>query len=1021
MLNKLLDRPIAVSMSLIVVIILGIASARLLPISLVPDIDAPYVTVQISGSGISARELDESVVQRLRPQLVQVAHLTDFRSETKEGSAVIRLSFEQGSNIDYIFIEVNEKIDRAMSGLPSTIDRPKVIKASATDIPAFYIDLSVKDSERFVQTDPLFPVSERFAELSGFAGQVISKRIEQLPQVAMVDISGTVDMELLIIPDDIKIRQMGIDYSTLEQAIHNANIRLGNLTIRDGEYQYNVRFQSFASSKSDIENIYLNIEGRVYQLRDLARVVEHPRKRNGLIHSNGRDAVTLAVIKQADAKMSALKAGLDELMESFHKDYPNIEFTLTRDQTELLDYSINNLIQNIIVGGILACVIIFFFMQDFKSPVLVVITIPSALILSVLLFHIIGLSINIISLSGLVLGIGMMVDNSIIVIDNITFRWKHGDTLRNAVVQGTQEVFTPMLSSILTTCSVFIPLIFLSGISGALFYDQAMAVTITLFSSFVVTVTLIPVYYWLWYRKAGRIVPSKLLEKISFDRMMNGYERILTWFFRHRGVMWGIFTVSLLGIGVMFSVIAKEKLPAMTYTDMLVDIDWNDRITAEENARRTEAMLAAVGDRVEHSTVMAGVQKFLLAHTDENSIAETVAYIKVREGETVERVQESISNYLSSHYDDIVWSFEPSGNIFDMIFADKDAKLVARLRPTNGEAPDPSSLNRILETINTRMPDVEIQPVVWQEHVLYVAKPEMMALYGISYNQLVSLLKNALNENILFLIVQGQNSLPVIVGSNASGIEQILKDTFVKTGEAEIPVSDFMIQTRDRDLKSIVSGVEGNYYPLNLDLQDRDIPQAIRLIKQAASENDDFEVSFSGTYFSNREMIKELVIVLVISVLLLYFILASQFESLVQPMIILSEIITDLFGALLVLWVFGVSLNLMSLIGIVVMCGIVINDSILKIDTINVLRRQGRSLIHAIVEAGQKRLKPIIMTSLTTILAIAPFLVRGDMGSDLQYPLSMAIIGGMIIGTLVSVFFIPLAYYEIYKPRRRRG
>ena len=254
--------------------------------------------------------------------------------------------------------------------------------------------------------------------------------------------------------------------------------------------------------------------------------------------------------------------------------------------------------------------------------------------------------------------------------------------------------------------------------------------------------------------------------------------------------------------------------------------------------------------------------------------------------------------------------------------------------------------------------------------------------------------------------------------TNAEILDDLLGKTFIRSAETEIPVGILMRQTMDTDLKQIVAGAEGDYYPLDLTPSTKDIPAVMATIRRCVADDDRFEVSFSGSYFSNRNMVGQLVGVLIVALLLLFFILAAQFESLVQPWIILSEIVIDLFGALIVLWFFGVSLNLMSMIGLIVVCGIVINDSILKIDTINTLRRQGVSLKHAILEAGQRRLKAIVMTSLTTILAVLPFLARGDMGSDLQFPMSLVIISGMTVGTLVSVFFIPLAYYEIYKPRR---
>lgn len=1018
MLRRLLDRPIAVTMVSIVLLILGVVSIKRLPVSLTPDVDAPYITVQIPASGLSARQLNETILTPLRQQLIQVSHLKDIRSEAREGSGTIYLTFEQGSNLDYLFIEVNEKIDRSIGSLPRDLERPKVIKASATDIPAFYINMTLAKESEVLSQDPLHPVSDEFSQLSRFATQVITKRIEQLEEVAMVDVSGTVSREILVIPDQAKLQQAGIQISAVESALRNIDVSLGNLTIRDGEYQYNVKFNTITGEKREIEELYLKINGRLFQLSDLAEVVEHPRKRQGMVAADGRDAITLAVVKQSDARMSDLKRALERQMKQFHKDYPNIEFRVTRDQTELLDYSINNLIENILAGVVLACIIILLFMRDLRSPILVNLTIPVTLIVSLLVFYMMGISINIISLSGLVLGVGMMVDNSIIVVDNITARWQRGELLSDAVVRGTKEVVAPMLSSVLTTCSVFIPLIFVSGMAGALFYDQAMAVTITLLVSYGVAVMLLPVYYHWIYRSQPSFRPTPWLERFSFDGLENGYEKLLKWLFRRRVIVWTIYAVCIVGLVGLFFVVEKERLPKMTYSDTLVSVDWNDRISADENSRRTREMVSSLGKKVEQSTVMAGIQQFVLSHTPETGISEATIYLKFYESDQLAPSKREIEDYIHKNYPSARVSFSSSGNIFDMIFADKEAMLTARLRSTTGRAADPEKLQSLILRIREALPELEIESVALQEDILYVAKPELMALYGVSYSSLLSTLKNALNENVLFTISSGDESLPVVVGDNVPDLEHLLSNTFVRASGTELPVSQFMQQTRTRDLKSIVAGAEGDYYPLNLSPASRNVQSVMRRIKEVVAEDDGFDVSFSGSYFSNRDMVMELVGVLVVALLLLFFILAAQFESMIQPWIILSEIVIDLFFSILILWVFGQTLNIMSMIGLIVVCGIVINDSILKIDTINTLRRGGMELKRSIMTAGRRRLKAIIMTSLTTILAVVPFLARGDMGSDLQYPMSLVIIGGMVVGTLISVLFIPLAYYEIYKPRR---
>lgn len=1013
MVDFLIKRPIAVTMSLIAILVLGILSINMLPVSLMPEVKIPQVTVQVTAENLSARELDATIIKPLRNQLTQLSHLVDIRTETRDGRGNIFMEFEHGSDIDFIFIEVNEKIDR--TNLPRDIERPRTIKANATDIPAFYMNLTLKKSTG----NPISDMRE-FVELSKFSLAVISKRIEQIPEVAMVDISGQTLSELLIIPDHSKLDALGIQPSDLEEAIKNNNINLGNLTIRDGEYQYNIRFSSTLTNKQDIENVYCKINGRLYQLKELATVREEPQKQTGLVRSDGKPALTMAIIKQADARMSDLKEEITKLTEVFRKDYPHVDFVMTRDQTALLDYSIDNLTQNLLVGILLACFIIFFFMQDFRSPFLITITIPIALIVSMLFMFMAGISINIISLSGIVLGVGMMVDNSIIVIDNITQRWDKGESLETAVVRGTNEVFTPMLSSVLTTCAVFIPLIFMSGISGALFYDQAMAVTIGLLSSLAVAVLIIPVYYYLIYKKNATRQQNKFFSRIQVINYEALYERGLKWVFRHQLLTWSIFLSMLAGSYLIYSVIEKRKLPPITQNDLLLNIEWNQKINAAENEKRTSELVQHLKGLLSQNTIMAGTQKFLLSHTKESSITEAIIYLKTIHPDSVPSLLARVDGFMKTQYPSAVYSTESSGNIFDMIFAEREPALVARIRSTDGKSPDPDKLNKLLTTIKKQLPDLYIEPVAWQEVIQLRTSPELMTLYDIDYSTLFYKLKSAFNENRIFNLNEGEYSVPIILGDEEHTLQNILQKNQVRNKNGvEIPLNTLVRESRVNDLKNIISGPEGEFYPLNLEVSDEQISQVTRKISEIVAGNDDFEVSYSGSYYSNRAMIKELAMILLVSLLLLYFILAAQFESLVQPLVILSEIAVDLFGALFLLWLCGSSINIMSMIGIIVMCGIVINDSILKVDTINQLRKSGYHLKRAIMMAGNRRLKPIIMTSLTTILAIAPFLFTGNLGADLQFPLSLAIIGGMTVGTLVSVYFIPLAYYYIYRQKDR--
>ena len=1004
--KKLLSRPIAVTMCLIAIVVMGCMAVRYIPVSLMPDIDVPQITVQASMPGYSAREIDGNVISPLRGQLMQVAGVKDIRSEARMDAGNVVMTFEPGSNIDLLFIEVNEKIDRTMNSMPKDMERPKVIKASAMDIPAFYLDIWLDNESSDLG----------FAQLGRFAKGVISKRIEQLPQTAMVDISGTVGTEITCLPHYDKLQTLGLTTHDIETAIQRNNITLEALSVVDGLYRYNIHFDSQLLTKDDVANIYINHDGRLLQLKDLCSIEEQVAQRNGIVRHDKQNAVTMAIIKQNDAQMADLQQSMDKLLEDMRKEYPDIQFELTRDQTYLLTYTISNLKQNLYVGVLLACLILFLFMRQWRLSLLIVMTIPLSLILTLLCFYMLGISMNIISLSGLILGVGMIVDNSIIVIDNVMRRWREREKLQTAIVKGTKEVFAPMLSSVLTTCSVFIPLIFLSGVAGTLFYDQAMGVTIALFASLAVATLVIPVYFHLLFKK-HRQAPVVASKK---DAMYKPYEAMMGWVFRHSRMYLMILVCMVPITGILFWHIEKERMPKVEQDDMLMTIDWNTGISATENDRRIMELMAALGDEVETSTSMAGTQEFLLSHTKDITASEAVVYVKAKSVEGLQQIRKQIIGQLQQKYPAASITFEESGNLYNMIFSTDEADLEIHLQDQDGRRLDIASVRNFTDTLHTNFPDISEMPVVTETNIRYVADMEQMAVYKVSYDRLYTRLKELISRNRIFDINDGAQSVPVIVGTDDKENDRILNSTVKNNEGTDIPISYLVKETKGEDYKRLQAGNGGEYYSIDLNANDRDVENVMDFVNEYTHRpKSEISASYAGGYFSSRQMIAELALVLSVALALLYFILAAQFESFIQPLIILLEMVIDVFFVVGVLWLLGESVNVMSMIGIVVMSGIIINDSILKIDTINRLRHGGMPLLRAIMTAGHQRLKPIVMTSLTTILAILPFLQRGDMGSALQYPLSLTLIIGMSIGTIVSLFMIPLFYYLIYNKKRK--
>ena len=1016
MLRTLIHRPIAVTMVMIALVAVGILALTYIPVSLMPEIDIPRITVQMSNPGASVSEVEQQMVTPMRYQLSQVAGLKDIETMSRMDAGTITLYFEPGTDMDLLFIDVNEKIDRAMNSMPKDMERPKVVKASAMDIPAFYVDVVEQEGN--------------IASLSKLVRNVIAKRIEQLPQTAMVDYSGTVGTELLCIPDLNKLESLGLSTRTIEAAINDNNIVLEALSVRDGIYRYSIHFDSQILGKDDIENIYLRHEGRMLQLKDICEVEEKPAVRNGIVKHDGKDAITLAVIKQNDAQMADLQESMEALMEDLHKDYPDVEFHITRDQTQLLIYSISNLEWNLVLGALLACVILFVFNGGWRTPLLIIISIPLSLILTLLCFYVIGISINVISLSGLILGVGMMVDNAIIVIDNIRQR---GD-----VIRGTKEVFMPMLSSVLTTCSVFIPLIFLSGTAGALFYDQAMGVTIALFASLLVAVMVVPVYFFNLNHHVNDNPDHNC--QLSADKfLMKVYEPAMRWTLRHAKWCMLMGAFALVAIAVLFPFIKKERMPQIEQEDALMTVDWNAGISAEENDRRVQELVGEVKASLETNTAMVGAQEFILSHTKDITGSEAVVYMKAHTQEGLDSVKNALYRYMEQHEPKAKVEFDISGNLYDIIFQTDKPDLEIHLQREEGGRPSVAEAKRWVDSLRCRFPSVEIPPVATEENLQYTADPERLAYCHVTYQQVYGRLKELVGSSKVYEIANGAQSVPVIISqqstlNNQLSANDVMQQVVVNNEGVEIPLSYLMETHRVENFKRLSAGGGGEYYPITIEkVTDAEVESMMAYCCQLSkgespsartgqlSTDNKVRCSFQGNYFDSREMIRELAMVLIVAVLLLYFILAAQFESLLQPAIILTEIVIDVSVVMLVLWMVGESLNIMSMIGLVVMSGIIINDSILKVDTINRLYRSGVPLQKAVWSAGHRRLKPIVMTSLTTILALLPFLHKGDMGSAMQFPLSLTLIVGMTIGTLVSLFFVPLVYWIVYGKLRVKG
>ncbi|MEI7584196.1 efflux RND transporter permease subunit [Runella sp.] len=1040
----LLHRPVAVLITALALSVLGVVVFRLLPVSLLPDIPVPEITVQVSYPNAAARELQQAVVLPLKNQLLQVNHLEDIEATTQDGFSVLKLRFDFGTDVRLAYLETNEKIDGILSQFPRDMERPKVIKAGAGDIAVFQLNVAPRPAPQPPMGEigtPLLGRSDDSGgglELSDFCQNVLKRRIEQLPEVALVDATGLALPEVVVSADRNKMQSLGITEAQIADLLRQNNINLGNVAVKDGQYQYNIRFSSVLRTPQDIANITFRVGdtgssvspqnsaaqnsanetptlavGRLIRLGELVKVSIQEQQQRGLYTFNGQRAVGLAIIKQSDAQLLQMRAQLDELLTQFRNDYPDLAFTLSQDQTELLDVSINNLVSNILTGALLTFVMIFFFLPNPRVPVLIGIVIPVSLNITFLGFYLLGLNINIVSLAGLVLGIGEIIDSAIILIENIEEKREQGFSLDEACVEGTEEVIRPLFTSVLTNSAVFLPLVFLSGLAGALFFDQAVSVSLALAVSLLTSYTLIPVLYRLAFLKSKKEGTQIAKETWLMRRIEGFYNRTFDVAFRFRKVAW-VLVVALLGSAVWaVQGLEKRGMPAISRSELEVKIDWNEPLSVSQNEQRIAQLLKTLSPAPVYVSAYVGQQQFLLNQQLQQSFSQATISLKVTDHPSYQRLSSLLSTKIRQTYPNAIVEMRPARNVFEQLFGGNQPPLQIRLFSTqNQDVPTPQQATETLRHLEEK--GFKTNPPGYQKRLVISLREEQLLLYGVTAEQTYESLKTLFNENQIGQLQSEQKFVPIVLATqHPTGVQSVLQTAFVPNRQNQlIPLRELVEMQSVDDYRLFHTGKDGAYLPIDLDLDNRQTAAFLPEIEKNLRQDKTLNYRLTGDYFRNIGYLEELAWVVLIAVALLFCILTAQFESLLQPLIVMLTAFMGIAGALLTLALFDESLNALSVIGLVVLIGLIDNDSILKIDTMN-REREHLGIIEAIRLSGKRRLKSQLMTYLTTILGLLPVLFSGGLGAELQRPLALTVIGGMTVGVIASWTLIPLLYYWI--------
>ncbi|MDH5598805.1 MAG: efflux RND transporter permease subunit, partial [Cyclobacteriaceae bacterium] len=596
--STLLNKPIGVIMSFLALLIFSVLALVRLPVSLLPDIESPSIIIRVNQPEMGVWEMEENILKPIRERMITVNHLRDLRSEASGGEGRIYLTFDFDAPMNLAYIEVNEKIDLLTNQLPRHVDRPHVVKVNSTDIPVLKVHLIPKNQEQF-------------AELSEFAGKVIKKRFEQLDGVALVDINGLRGKEIRIVPDKQKLSALGLSPDAVIHALSVINRDISTVSIKEGQYRYFLKITSAFTGLQDIKNTAIPLaNGQHVSLQEISSVEEVISSPRGLHVFNSEEGMVIHIHKRPSARLLSLRDDLYREVDQMKMEYTDFTFSTSSDQSLLLSLSIENLTQSLLYGGLFAFLILFLFMGNFRLSMIIGISLPVSLLISFLFFYLFNISLNIISLSGLALGIGMLIDNSIIVIDNISGKLSKGETLDRAVLLGTGEVMTALLSSVLTTLAVFVPLIFLSGISGALFYDQAMAIAIILGISLIVSFLLIPVLY---KKLMGNRNPSLVKsDSKGFLFLRSHYDNFFRKVVKRPKTTLLILFVLLLLFYVGAGTLSMEGMPPVKKSEVELSIDWGEPITLEKNRERVHLLVKAIDNDLESYHADLGTLQYLL-------------------------------------------------------------------------------------------------------------------------------------------------------------------------------------------------------------------------------------------------------------------------------------------------------------------------------------------------------------------------------------------------------------------------
>ncbi|PID27835.1 MAG: hypothetical protein CSB55_07240 [Candidatus Cloacimonadota bacterium] len=1062
-----INRPVTVLMFYLLILITGVVSFLRLPIDFLPDIGYPQLTVICVYENSSPEEIEKLITKPIEEVVSTLKGVRKVSSVSGDDVSVITLKYNWGTNMAYASLSLREQLDNLRYILPEEAERPNIAKLDPSDDPVMFISVSDKKTADI-------------KEIQKLAENLIKRRLQQLEGVASAEIIGDTEEQIEIRLDEGKIKSLGLNLREIENKIALSSFNSPGGKIKDGHYKINLKISGEFKTAKDIENtpvLYLK-NGGIILVKDIAEVRETLKKEKSITRLNAKRSLGLLIRKEADANTVKVCKTVRETLKELQKEYPEINFDAASDQSKFINESIYAVLEAIVIGGLLAFLILFLFLKDLRSPLNIAVVIPVAVITSFVMMFFKNISLNIISLSGLALGVGMLVDNSIVVSENIFRHKEKGKPAKQAALDGTKEVGLAITASTFTTLAVFLPVIYVKGAAASLFKEQAFTVTFSLLSSLIVSLTALPllasfekktkksnfsvkkknehgkiikkllislkfillpfkmIYLIFKYLLLGIwIVASKIFScpgkaalKFSrffrkrFSAFRKAYLRFLDYSLENKTLVLVIFFLIFIVSVFLLTLLDKEFFPETDQGQFTVLIRTEPGTPLEktnENVSLAEKYLLE-DDRVKSFFSSVGKStedrlSFYLQNTSSENIAEIKVNLKenIKTDKVIDDYRKLLKNYAFSV------RFAKGDNLLSSILEFEDSGLAVSVYGENLDSMKEKAekLKRLIEK-NNIFYDVNTDCETETPMIELTVNRDAAALYNIETSDIVDFIKtNVSGKKISEYRKFNKKTDITLISENQTDI-QGLADKQINVGNKRAALRNLVnikkitafdeIKRIDQKRKFTVTvKYRGNI--------DKAVGELEKIIKNIELDNSNERIEIGGVNKEINKSLKSLIYALVFAVVLVYMILASQFESLKLPFIVMFVAPMGVIGVALSLLVTGSSVSIMSGLGMIVLSGIIVNDAILLADCANRLQREGTEKISAIKLAASARLRPILMTTFTTVFGLLPLAVGIGSGAELQSPMAIAVIGGMLSATFLTLILIPVLYATVEK------